>query len=222
MTADPANLTTTGQAKRESIVASARPEPPKVVYIMPTFEWVVSDDGNSRTRVGRGLRVYLDRPWYSSGDDELLGVLLAPSLPANPDAAKYISEWGADPVWTVTTSLAPLGLADFENALANAPPDFTQAISNGPFPLAANGTFEAQVAPFAVEYNDARKLWFRDIEFASTKAYTPFVRLALVRYQPYAVTGDDDASDMHVSRVVRTEFMQVLPDRGVTIFVQRQ
>jgi hypothetical protein len=29
-----------------------------------------------RTRTGGGLRVYMKRPWYSSGDDELLGVVL--------------------------------------------------------------------------------------------------------------------------------------------------
>ena len=44
-----------------------------MLYVVPTFKWVESGDGLTRERVGRGLRVYLDRPWYSSGDGELLG-----------------------------------------------------------------------------------------------------------------------------------------------------
>ena len=43
------------------------------------------------------MRIYLDRPWYATGDGELLGVLLAASDDA--DVVKSTSQWAADPVW---------------------------------------------------------------------------------------------------------------------------
>jgi hypothetical protein len=60
-----------------------------VLYVIPTWTWsertvpgLTLPGGPAlrpttfRTRSGGGLRVYLDRPWYSSGADELLGVVL--------------------------------------------------------------------------------------------------------------------------------------------------
>ena len=35
--------------------------------------------GATSKRTGGGLRIYMDRPWYSSGDGELLGVVVWPS-----------------------------------------------------------------------------------------------------------------------------------------------
>ena len=58
----------------------------------------------------------------------------------------------------------------------------------------------------------ARKLWYCDIELdAGSRTYMPFVRLALVRYQPHAIGG------MKLSRVTLAEFAQVLPRRAVTL-----
>jgi hypothetical protein len=64
--------------------------------------------------VGGGLRVYLDRPWFSSGDGEQLAVVLYPQPNAEiPDNVKpYVTQWGLDPLWMqgppVTGALAPL------------------------------------------------------------------------------------------------------------------
>jgi hypothetical protein len=94
ITNDPALITYDGPEVLLDVPSSRRPEPPEVLYVVPTWTWQnklrpgVSVKGRSgravrllptslRTRSGGGLRVYLDRPWYSSGDDELLGVVLA-------------------------------------------------------------------------------------------------------------------------------------------------
>lgn len=60
---------------------AAPPAMPKVVYIVPTFGWERKRDHAKFTsiRKGGGLRVYLERPWFSSGDGELLGVVLPPT-----------------------------------------------------------------------------------------------------------------------------------------------
>lgn len=72
----------------------------------PPFHW---DDGGddpvdplarSRRRRG-GLRVWLERPWYVSGEGEMLGVLLsgADGVFATGDARRqYVSLWGRDPI----------------------------------------------------------------------------------------------------------------------------
>ena len=64
-------------------------------------------------RKGGGLRIYLDRPWYSSGEGELLGVVLWSCAPPQhaafeafevPDFLKsYVTQWGKDPLWSAAS-----------------------------------------------------------------------------------------------------------------------
>jgi len=91
--------TRTSQPVKVDILNSAPPAKPEVLYILPTFRWENTPQG--RQRVGGGLRVYLDRPWFSSGDGEQLAVVLYPDPRAElPDQAKpYVSQWGLDPLW---------------------------------------------------------------------------------------------------------------------------
>ncbi|MCP2030987.1 hypothetical protein L1277_001078 [Okibacterium sp. HSC-33S16] len=81
ITNDPDLVTTEGEPLRLNIPSSRRPDPPDVKYIIPTWEWTTDDLGGEgfgvrRVRTGGGLRVYLGRPWYSSGEEEILGVVL--------------------------------------------------------------------------------------------------------------------------------------------------
>ena len=82
-------MTHVGAETLLNVPASRRPEPPEVLYVVPTWTWEQRTIRRRRTVAGRwvkatmqrarsggGLRVYLDRPWYSSGADELLGVVL--------------------------------------------------------------------------------------------------------------------------------------------------
>ncbi|HYI34868.1 MAG TPA: hypothetical protein VEX88_15525 [Glaciibacter sp.] len=79
----PELVTSVGATLRVNVPSSARPVPPEVKYIVPTWEWQESPLGVAgsplsvrRVRTGGGLRIYLARPWRSSGPDELLGVVL--------------------------------------------------------------------------------------------------------------------------------------------------
>ncbi len=89
ITDDRSLVTHDGPQVRLDVPSSRRPEPPEVLYVVPTWTWTSrrapglprpgSRPGPGtvlRTRSGGGLRVYLDRPWWSSGADELLGVVL--------------------------------------------------------------------------------------------------------------------------------------------------
>ena len=56
-----------------------------------------------------GVRIYLERPWYSSGEGELVGVLLAPGGDDSRGCSGLVSQWGADPVW-VSAPVTPRAL----------------------------------------------------------------------------------------------------------------
>jgi hypothetical protein len=184
---------------------SARPDAARPLYLLPTFNWSESDAGGVHTRVrrGGGLRVYLERPWFSSGAGELLGVLLRPpAVPLDSEDAdtlkRYSSEWGMDPLWRAA-ELAPLSLGDFANAAAT---DTNLSLAEITSPA-------VDVAGFAPAYDSSRGLWFADIVLDVAGGYFPFVRFALARFQPISVDG------AHLSRVVVSDFIQVVPHRQV-------
>jgi hypothetical protein len=64
------------------VKSSARPAAPDLLYVLPTFRWDRQDSGAIRTHVRRGkaVRVWLRRSWFSSGDGELLGVVMQPAF----------------------------------------------------------------------------------------------------------------------------------------------
>jgi hypothetical protein len=67
------------------------------------------------------------------------------------------------------------------------------------------------VAPHEVEFDESRGLWYCDIKINMPDEYFPFVRLALARYQ------HNSLEHCHLSRIVRAEFIQLTPDRTVSI-----
>lgn len=73
-------ITKPGPITTVHVPSSRRPEPPEVLYMVPTFRWE-QGPGLRRTRVGSGVRVYLARPWFSSGDDEHLAVVVPDQAP---------------------------------------------------------------------------------------------------------------------------------------------
>lgn len=261
------------------IPSSARPASPDLLYVLPTFRWERQDEGEVRKHVrhGKSVRVWLRRPWFSSGDGEQLGVILEPTRRLPPvwgevahtglvasdvtrlapqisvlplragtraltnvattpflsgssggvltaqDATQmaayavvppptpeqrhrmlqpYVTAWGSDPVW--------------RSALPDARPTV------GAFPrhagYASGLTLEelphsvtVVVAAHDVLFDHGRKLWYCDIEIDPGESYFPFVRLALARYQAHSV------AHAHLSRVVMTDFIQLVPDRTASV-----
>jgi hypothetical protein len=201
---DPNNILVPGLSTQVNIFSSARPDKPNVLYIVPTFNWLTQNHGQTSKRVGRGLRVYLARPWFSSGVDELLGVLIPqdPTIDAASDPAEgFISEWGSDPVWDGTGPTTNLTASAFLNH---------KPLPAGPLSIKEKPT-KVGVVPFDVTFDANRKVWFADIEMTDVASYFPFVRLAFARYQPFAIT------DANLSPVVRADFVQLVNDRSATI-----
>jgi hypothetical protein len=162
--------------------------------------------------LGNGLRVYLERPWYSSGEGELLGVVVWTGG-GLPDRVKpYVTQWGQDPLWASHPTPAAPTLTAFQNATRTSVDDLTLAelVSTGSDGGTVQGPF-VSVAGYEPKFDEERKLWYVDLEIDAGNAYYPFIRLALVRYQP------DSIVDAHLSRVVTADFAQLAPNRTATL-----
>jgi hypothetical protein len=214
ITSDPQNLVRPFPSeapipKTIDIPNSARPDAAKPLYVLPTFQWEEQAGGGTitRTRWGNGLRVYLERPWFLSGAGELLGVVISPAV-IDPESdvgialQKYTTRWGMDPLWHAAAT-EPVTPDRFVGpALTELPGDFRS--------LAELDNVDVLVAGYQPGYDKDRQLWYADIEIDPGRAYFPFVRLALARYQPISVDG------AHLSPVVLADFIQVVPQRTVT------
>ncbi|MGR0221290.1 hypothetical protein [Agromyces sp. ZXT2-6] len=329
VTERPELITSTGPVLTVDVPSSARPAPPDVEYIVPTWEWRTEplDAGGAfavrRIRTAGGLRVYLGRPWYSSGPDELLGVVLARqpwiTWPVDVDrgvigdveaialadawAGRVLEHVGESGVGVATAAPAvrsetarrlaahidavveagrpgPAGAAPeppaaegderflvaVDRAVASAravdrdlirasrtdvasglvteflpwfgstgaegrrftttwgmDPVFAGArLPAGPFvhqfpQRTAYGTVRlaevddrVTVVGHTPSFDEERRLWYCDLQVETGEAYTPLIQLALARYQPHSVAGQE------LSPVVRADFAQAMPRREAT------
>ena len=215
----PVILDPAGGNQQSLVLASAPPADPRVLYVVPTMRWggkQENADGYEVVRTGNGLRVWLDRPWFSSGDGELLGVVIYQNngpFTAIPKAfANFVTQWGSDPFWKSYPSQQQAGIADFPAAVTSLSGVTPEEVKLQETSESSNT--KVMVIGHRVHFDYDRKLWYCDIELSPNLAtYMPFVRLALVRYQPNAI----DAAK--VSKVVLTDFAQVLPNRSVSVSV---
>ncbi|HWE50181.1 MAG TPA: hypothetical protein VG273_10350 [Bryobacteraceae bacterium] len=206
------DFTRTGPTLVVDVPSSARPAAPDINYVIPVFGWENQETTNVKTsmRYGNGLRVYLNRGWYSSGQDEQLGVVLWPAAAAPPDYATreknkaLFSEWGADPIWangSLTITPVP-NIYDFPNAASTA---------SGLTILESSATFD--VAAHNVAYDSGRQLWYCDIQIGNLFTYSPFLRLALARYQSHSIQG------VELSPIALADFVQLTPDRSAVLSI---
>ena len=192
------------------VPASARPAAPQISYVVPTFGWQRQTQSNLKrsVRFGGGLRIYLDRPWFSSGDGELLGVTYYDfsngSLTDREAWKSYVTQWGADPIWEAPgLGRLPVGF-HFPNNVAEEP-----SLS-----LPGRAPGRVGVAGFPVSFDYDRQKWFADLTIdVQSFAYTPFVRLVLVRYQPFALP------DAKLSPTVVADYIQLTPERSAVVTV---
>ncbi len=192
-----------------SVPSSVRPPAPAVRYLVPAFRWQQKTLPKVRTslRIGNILRVYIGRPWFQTGAGELLGVVVGappPGAPLPSTLAPFVSGYGLDPVF------------EAGRLKAAAATDFSLAVHQGKALLLEEQTGTVpwvDVAGHEVAWDKDRQLWFSDIEISTISAttYFPFVKLALVRYQPSSLKG------LELSRVVQADFIQVTPDRAVSM-----
>ena len=208
-------LTKTGQPVTVNILSSDRPLPPEVEYIIPTFNWqkMAEKDRLTHIRKGGGLRIYLNRPWFSSGDGELLGVVLAPAVGKlrMPEYPPRFSQWGGDPIFPYP------GNPEFQLTRNNFR---WQSKTDDNLVYPGIEQAKADVIGFPVKFDAERKLWYADLMIDPKERYFPFVKLMLARYQEHALRINN--SDVCLSPVVETDFIQVVPERKVQMVIERR
>lgn len=207
----PGSITRDGAVVNHVVQSSARPLAPSVHYVIPTFGWETSRSttATTSTRRGGGLRVYLDRPWWSSGRGELLGVVTFPAGESGGDdpdlvpegLSAFVTQWANDPIYDGPD------LPSRHPRMAS----FPDAVETRTGLLLAERPVQVNVAGHQVDFDPERKLWFCDLTVDCGSAYNPMIRLALARFQPESIQG------VHLSPVVLAEFSQLAPDRFTTI-----
>jgi hypothetical protein len=200
----------TGNAVVVNVLSSVRPPAPGVLYALPVFEWTRTthpDGSQSRVRKPSGIRVYLERPWYASGDGEMLAVVLADPSDYPPDQklAPCVTQWGLDPIWKHGQQTGNVTAAPLPRHFGGV------AVSGLALGELAGSPTRVAIAAHGVEFESNRKLWYCDIPVDPGSVYCPFVRLALARYQQQSIPG------LELSGVVLADFVQLLPQRTVSV-----
>ena len=216
---DPDQRSILGAPKQISMPSTVRPPAPLIHSVLPLFRWEETTEPNqpfaTRRRRRAGFRIYIERPWYASGEGELLGVLVAPAgnemLIGN-----HASQWGSDPVWLQAGPKLRAIFFELTDLLHMTALDDRPVAARpvGPpalLPLReANGNL-VQVLGYRPEFQPDRNKWFVDVAIDPGTAVWPFVRLAVTRYQP------DWLPDCHLSQVVHCVFTQLTLERTATL-----
>ncbi|HLS43933.1 MAG TPA: hypothetical protein VK045_00730 [Ornithinicoccus sp.] len=209
-----------GESRELTVVSSARPAVPEVTDVVPLLLWEQETEPEQpfalrRTRRS-GARIWLERPWFSSGDGELLAVVLG-----NADQPPSLtSRWAKDPVIltgvpATTTELPLVEATDLLVGLVAG-----EVLEPGPgrpvtLPVTtklvdAQGRPPVVVLGYQPEYHQGRRQWFVDVAMDPRDSLWPFVRMAVARYQP------DSLADHELSPVALTDWVQPLPERTAT------
>ena len=211
-----------------SVPSSARPAAPVLHSVIPLFRW--SDGTEPAQPVARrhgrraGVRIFLERPWFTSGDGELLGVLLGPggddTFGPSPDDSgfPFVSKWGGDPAWLgAPVENRALELVQLDNLLRtlgldDRPEPGRPSTAPQTLPLASLPERPTvTVLGYTPQYNPERKLWYVDVALDPGPVFWPFVRLAVCRYQPDSIIG------CHLSPPVRCDYVQLTPERTTSV-----
>jgi hypothetical protein len=209
-----------GRSVTVSVPSSAVPAAPIIHSVVPLMRWNVGTEPEQPVAVRRsrrpGVRIYLERPWFSTGEGELLAVLVAP-FGADTGLESFVSQWGADPIWRAREVASRGMFVGFDNLIRTL--GFTErrddARPTAPpvsMPYAGvKGSPMVTVLGYRPQYNAERHLWFVDVAIDPGDKFWPFVRLAVARYQPDSVDG------CHLSKPVTCDFIQLMPERTASV-----
>jgi hypothetical protein len=204
-----------GTPHRIDVFNSSPPDRPSIAYMIPIFKWdsAIPRDflDRSSTRHGGGIRIYLNRPWYSSGEGEKIGIVLPPAdvteVPA--ELKPYVSEWGYDPIRNGPPTNMPRKYLPLKgNQLSRVVSIEQWSVSGASQDLALR---KLPVAVHDVRFSPTRGLWYCDVVINELGNFLPFVKLAVVRCQPNSVEG------AHASTPAIAHFMQLPPTRKFSI-----
>lgn len=244
-----------GYLKQVVCPASASPARVDLDYIIPRYEWLSgSDSHQAHERLGGCFRVWLRRPWFTSGPDERLAVVCWPGEMFDKDFAKrklfsaladicrpnsdppqfvepLLTRWGLDPVFQQrgAACLGPIPPEAFRRHVCDVDRIRMRSKQEACFPVVdlrmceavkaslpsyAEGDSKVALVLYEPQYDATSRRWYVDIQMDEKYAYYPFVRLALARYQAYALPG------FELSDITLQEFVQLPPGRRTRLTVK--
>jgi hypothetical protein len=210
-----------------NVRSSAQPAPPVVRDVIPMFLWEQATEPEHPFAVRRvrrsGVRIWLERPWYSSGAGEMLAVLTTGDAGLAAGRPETVSLWARDPIIA-----GPKIANSHEVPVLSAAQQRAVQLGLAPENLPARPVRHAVVRPpgsglptdhdkminaygFIPEFHPERRKWFVDVVLESARSAWPFLRLALARYQPNSIPGKE------FSEIVPTDFVQIPPERIGTL-----
>jgi len=230
------------------LYGSARPLVPVVDYVMPLLYWTADQlpaGLHTRKREAGWFRIWLSRGWYQSGNGELLALLYSDDE-THPAVESCITQWGLDPTFTEASEFKRITANALRNRLRCmddvrqsggarealgvdvdhlAASDleaggFAPSIDLKDYPEfrleagCAVNTVTVKLALYRPLLDPESGRMFVDVHINPGVAYQPFVRLALARYQPLALSA------LRLSPVVTSEFVQLLPERALSLSIQ--
>ena len=210
----PGRLTRTGAPADYIALNTGRPPAPVVLDVVPLLrrKEELADGHLEQVSEGGWLRIWLARPWFVTGEEERLGLLVGTNAPEGPLISWYdlVSLLGTDEAHRSPVTTIGLRAENCTNAV-QVESVMVQELAGTPA-----SSMELQVVAFDPKFDAGQQLWYADIHIEATDVYFPLVRLALVRYQFHSVPGEGagEAREKYsVSPVVLTEPVPLLPER---------
>lgn len=192
------------------IPSSARPVPPVVLGVSPSFRWEGPSDLAAgpvqRRRRGGRIRVELARPWNLSGQEERLAAVILPAGESGR-AGEHVTRVLRDPIWPTDPTVGLVQETMFANAASDT--DDCTLVETGQ---------KVRAVPYAVHLDRSNNRWYADIELpgAVANSYGAFARLVVARYQNDSLF-DPEKLNLKLSPTVTCDFAQLMPDRTLSI-----
>lgn len=197
--------------------ATIRPGPPEPMELVPTFAWNQWRESDGRTvsvrreRTG-GFRLVLRRPWFGSGEDERIGIVLWPPpaipLPGGTQAGpgetelaalheddlgplgRFVSVWGVDPTGPLAGRGAGRHRFLTREQFRLPPVAGWEPLVLMPLPgqpgEEREGVAHISLLTLPVNFDAESPNGFVDFGLALDAGPDPFIRLGLVRFQGHA------------------------------------
>ena len=192
-----------GQAQEVWLDAAMRPSPPVCDASEPSFSLLYRRDaqawGTETIVTCRpNVRVRMPRPWFSSGEGERLGIVLAPEVDRPLSSEDVVSRWGSDPIWPDTKGERRLrGFDNFDLARCRhrhkAIPDYELPARSTGGP--AGKPDVVALLLFEPHFDVDRQEWYVDVPLEARESAQTFAQLVLVRYQEHTAPAFPKVSE---------------------------
>lgn len=212
------------------LLANSKPDKPDIAFMVTTIQQQTTFPERKTTRRiqnGNIITVYLNRGRLKSGRDERVGVLISNDSDYSRQYPR-VSMVGRDIVSDITSPRSQYIKCDNTD---HSKDDIV-------IPSIDKNSYDARYDPllgmisYLPKFDIAKQLWKFEVEFNIKDAknaplHNPFLNLALVSYQPFAINHNrpadkiDFKKDCRISEIEQGTFCYLLPQRTVQAYFKK-